>query len=202
MTTAKELQDRGTKLYMQRDYEAAAQLFQQALDAYKTESKPDMVAEMQVNIGLVHRALGENQQALDIMQLALHTFQEMQDELRTAQVLGNMGGVYSALGDKEQSYNCYRQAADIFQDLGEKEMYGETLLAMADLQVSERKFMQGAATYEVGLEQLSNLTGRQKLMKRLLGIRNRLTGANPNTETAVETEAETSRAESGDNGTH
>lgn len=182
MTTAKELQDRGTKLYMQRDYEAAGRLFQQALDAYGAEDRRDMIAEMQVNLGLVHRALGENQQALDIMQPALHTFQEMQDELRTAQVLGNLGGVYSALGDKEQAYNCYRQAADIFQDIGQKEMYGETLLAMADLQVSERKFMQGAATYEVGLEQLASLSSRQKVMKRLLGIRNRLTGMGADTD--------------------
>ena len=71
MSTAQELQDQGIKLFRQRDYEAAGRTFQQALEAYETDGKLDMVAEMQTNIGLVHRSLGENQQALDIMQSAL-----------------------------------------------------------------------------------------------------------------------------------
>jgi len=179
MSTAQELQEQGVKLYHQRDYEAAARLFRQAMDAYGDENRKDMAAEMQANIGLVHRALGEYQQALDIMQPALRTFQEMGDRLRTAQVLGNLGGVYVELGDREQAYNCYRQAADIFQELGEKEHYGKTLIAMGALQVRDGKIWSGAATYEVGLENLSELSAGQKILKGLLGIRNRLTGGNP-----------------------
>lgn len=181
MGKAQELQDQGTKLYHQHDYEAAARLFQQALDAYIAESQPDMAAEMKTNIGLVHRALGEHQQSLDVMQEALSTFQDLGDAFRSAQVLGNMGGVYLELGDKEQAYNCYRQAADIFQDLGEKEHYGKTLIAMGALQVRDGKLWSGAATYEVGLEQLPDLTTSQKILKGLLGIRNKLTGTGQDT---------------------
>jgi len=164
------------KLYDQRDYEASARIFQQAMEAYEAENQPEMVAEMQTNIGLVHRALGENQQALEVMQAALRTLQEHDDQLRIAKLMGNMGGVYKELGDKEQAYNCYRQAADAFQDLGEKEMYGETLIAMATMQVRDGKIWQGAATYEVGLENLDSLNVSQKMLKGLIGVRNRLTG--------------------------
>src|SRR5689334_9565327 len=157
MPSANELQEQGIKLFQQRDYEAAARAFQQAQEAYTAEGKRDMAAEMQSNIGLVHRALGEHQQALEAVQASLRTFQELGDQLHTAQALGNLGGVYLALGDKEQAYNCYRQAADIFEALGEKKYYGETLLAMADLQVKDGKLMQGAATYEVGLENMDEL---------------------------------------------
>src|SRR5690554_2861117 len=115
MSTAKELQEQGVALYEQHRYEESARAFQQAVELYAAEDKPDMVAEMQTNLGLVHRALGENQQALDIMQIALETFREQGDKLREAQVMGNMGGVYLELNDKEQAYNCYRQAADLFQ---------------------------------------------------------------------------------------
>jgi len=177
-TTAKELQEKGVKCYEQQDYEAANKLFRQAQDAYETEDQPIMAAEMQTNIGLVHRALGENQQALDAMQSALKVFQEKNDELRTAQVMGNLGGVYAELDDKEQAYNCYRQAADAFQELGEKEMHGQTLLAMGGLQVRDGKVMAGAATYEVGLEQLDNLSAKQKVMKKLIGFRDRFSGGN------------------------
>ena len=180
MATAKELQDQGVKLYEQRDYEAAARIFQQAKEAYGADGKPDMAAEMQTNIGLVHRALGEQQQALDMMQAALHVFQEEGDRLRAAQVLGNMGGVYIELGDREQAYNCYRQAADIFEDLGENKLYAETMLAMGAMQVREGKVWMGAATYEVGLSHLENLTATQKVLKGLFGLRDRLTGGGGN----------------------
>ncbi len=176
MAKAQELQEQGVKLFQQKDYEAASKIFHQASDAYETEGKRDMVAEMQTNIGLVHRVLGEHQQALDMMQNALSIFQELHDSMRVAKVLGNMGGVYAALGDKEQAYNCYRQAADIFEEQGDKKLYGETLIAMGDLQVRDGKLMVGAATYEAGLEQLEKLNTSQKVIKGLLGVRNKLIG--------------------------
>jgi tetratricopeptide (TPR) repeat protein len=114
-----------------------------------------------------------------MMQEALHTFQATDDMLRTAMVLGNIGGVYVALGDKEQAYNCYRQAADLFEDLGEKQLYGETLVALGDLQVRDGNVMRGAATYEVGLENLSELSTSQKVINGLLGFRNKLVGGGP-----------------------
>lgn len=178
MTDAKQLQDQGVRLYQQKEYEEATRVFQQAHEQYAAEGKHDLAAEMQTNIGLVHRALGEHQQALDIMNTALTTFQEIQDALRAAQVLGNMGGVYLELGDKEQAYNCYRQAADVFQELGEKKLYGETLIAMGALQVKDGKIWQGAATYEAGLSQLDHLSASQRLLKGLIKFRNRFTGAN------------------------
>lgn len=176
MTNAQELQAKGVKLFQQKEFEAAARTFQQALEAYEASNQPDMVAEMRVNLGLVHRALGENQQALDAMQEALAYFQETNDDRRMAMVLGNMGGVYVALNDKEQAYTCYRTAADIFQALGEKKLHAETLMAMGDLQVRDGKIGAGAATYEVGLSELDELTARQKVIKGLIGIRNRITG--------------------------
>ena len=182
MSTAQELQEQGVKLFHQKEYESAVRLFRQAEEAYEGENQLDLSAEMKTNIGLVHRALGENQQALDMMQDALRTFQSMSDQLRTAKVLGNMGGVYAALGDKEQAYNSYRQAADLFQELGEKKLHGETLVAMADLQVREGKIMSGAATYEVGLSELDSLSPSQKMLKGLIGIRNKLTGGKSSTD--------------------
>jgi tetratricopeptide (TPR) repeat protein len=176
VSQAQQFQDEGVKLFQQKDYEAAARLFQQALEAYEADGDVVMVAEMQTNIGLVHRSLGENQQALDAMQNALRSFQDRGDARRSAMVLGNMGGVYAALGDREQAYNCYRQAADIFQEIGEKKLYGETLIAMGDLQVRDGKVMAGAATYEVGLENVDDLSASQKIIKGLLGVRNKLIG--------------------------
>lgn len=176
MPTAKELQDQGIKLFDQRDYEAAARAFQDAKEAYGADNQPDMAAEMKVNLGLVHRALGEHQQALDLMQEALRTFQDANDQLRLAQVLGNLGGVYLALNDKEQAFESYRRAADIFDELGEKKLYGETMLALGNLQFRDGRIFAGAALYQVGLDQLDNLNPRQKMLKRVSNFLTRLSG--------------------------
>jgi tetratricopeptide (TPR) repeat protein len=174
--SADQLKEQGIQLFHQKEYEEAARIFQQAYDAYVSEDKADMAAEMNVNLGLVRRSMGEHQQALDLMQSALSVFEASGDTLRRAMVLGNLGSVYKALNDKEQALNCFREAADLFEELGQKKMHGETLLAIADLQMSERKINQAAATYEAGLGELDQLSGSQKILKGLIGIKNRLTG--------------------------
>jgi tetratricopeptide (TPR) repeat protein len=135
-----------------------------------------MAAEMRVNLGLVYRAQGKTQEALDEMGEAYLVFEGMGDQKRMAMTLGNMGAAYKSLGDKEQAYLVYRDAADLFDSLGEKQMYGETLLAMADLQMSERKVTAAAATYEAGLADIGELSASQKVIKNLISLRNKMIG--------------------------
>ncbi|MGJ3238307.1 MAG: tetratricopeptide repeat protein [Anaerolineae bacterium] len=174
--TAETLKEQGINLFTQHDYEEANRAFQQAKDAYEASGDYDMVAEMKVNIGLVHRSLGETQQSLELMQEALKHFQVKDDKMRMAQVLGNLGGVYQALNDKEQAELSYRQAANLFKELGEERMYSDTLLALGAFQVRDGKFMAGAATYQVALENRDQLTGTQKIIKSLTGVIHRLNG--------------------------
>lgn len=177
MSKGDELKEQGLKLHQQHDYEAAARLFQQAQEAYIAEDTKDMAAEMQVNIGVIHRILGENQQALDAMQSALRLFQEMGDKERVAKVLGNMGGVYTALGDKEQAYTAYREAADIFEELGDKQNYGETLVAMGYLLIGNGKWFAGATTIGDGLQFKEKLSTNERIMKGLAGVIGRIQGS-------------------------
>lgn len=177
MSTAQDFKDKGIELFNQHDYEAAARAFQQAKDAYSAQGAHEMVAEMKVNIGLVHRALGETQQALEMMQEAMRTFQDKGDQLRTAQVLGNLGGVYQALNDKEQAELSFRQAANTFMELGEHDLYSDTMLALGALQVRDGKFFEGAATYRIALENRTKLSGSQKIIKSLSSFVARLSGS-------------------------
>lgn len=189
MSSAEALQEQGIKQFQQKEFEEAARLFQEASTAYEAEGQRDLAAEMQVNLGLTRRSMGANQDALDLMGQALIVFNELEDHKRSAMVLGNMGGVYVALGDKEQAAECYRDAADIFEELGEKKLHGETLLAIANLQMSNRKVTDAAATYEAGLSELDNLSVSQKMIKGLIGFKNSLIGGGkPSIESGQESE--------------
>lgn len=176
MTRADNMKEQGIALFSQHDYEAANRAFQQAKESYEEENNYDMAAEMKVNIGLVHRSLGELQQALEMMQEALRYFEDKHDKMRIAQTLGNLGGVYLALDDKEQAELSYRTASNLFKELGEEDLFSDTMLALGALQVRDGKLLMGAATYQIALENRTKLSGTQKVIKSLSGIINRLNG--------------------------
>lgn len=177
MTTASEWQDQGISAYQKKDYEASLSAFNNALEAYTADDDIAMANEMKINIGLVYRGQGEHMQALEIMQEAMAYFQETEDVIRAAKALGNIGGVYEQLDDREQAYTCYRQAADLFEEIGEKVMYGETMLAIGALQVKDGKFMKGSATYEIGLNNIDKRSAPQRLLNWVIGLRNRAMGS-------------------------
>lgn len=199
MTNAAELKDKGVEQYMQGDYELAAETFRAAAAQYEDDGTADMVAEMQVNLGLALHSLGQHDEALEQMNMAHAVFQQMNDQLRMAQVLGNMARVYAKMGNSEQAMTNYREASALFMELGDQENYGETVLAIADLQLRGGKLMQAAATYEVGLDYVKQPNARQKLMKKLLGLRNRLTGGGlPPLESASGADADDNNNVAGD----
>jgi tetratricopeptide (TPR) repeat protein len=176
MPTGEELKQQGVEQFTQGDYEDAAETFKQAIAIYEDEGQGDMVAEMQVNLGLALHSMGESEPALEQMNMAHAVFAQINDQHRVAQCLGNMARVYAKLGNTEQAMTNYREASALFMELGDEENYGQTVLAIADLQMRSGQLMKAAATFEVGLDYVKNPTGRQKMMKKLLGVRNRLTG--------------------------
>lgn len=174
--SAADLQEQGVQLYDRHEYEDAIRAFEQAKAAFEAADQPDMAAEMMVNIGLVRRSLGDNQQALELMQEALHVFEDMDDKLRMAQVQGNMGGVYAVLDEKEKALAAYREASNLFLEEGEQQMYAETMLAIGSLKIRSGKLIEGAAAYQVGLEDLNNLSTRQKILMKLTQVIAKLGG--------------------------
>lgn len=176
MPTADELKDQGVQQFMQHQYEQAAETFRQAAAIYEDDGSGDMVGEMQVNLGLALHMLGEHDQALEQMNMAQAVFRQIDDQQRLAQVLGNMARVYAKVGNTEQAITNYREASATFIELGDEDAYGETVMAIADLQFKSGQVMKAAATYEVGLEYISTPNARQKIMKQLIGLRNRFTG--------------------------
>jgi tetratricopeptide (TPR) repeat protein len=91
-------------------------------------------------------------------------------------VIGNLGGLYMAEGNAEQAFTLLREAADAFRDIGDEDRYGRTLMELANLQARSGKWLEAAATYEVALDLVKEPNFRQKVLKGLLGVKNRLTG--------------------------
>jgi tetratricopeptide (TPR) repeat protein len=176
MSEGKVLQSRGIQQYQNQDYEAALETFQAAFQAFQDEGEPLHAAEQQVNMGLTYRALEKHDEALEQMQAGLASIREHGDRRLEAQALGNMALVYARQDNDEQAATMYREAATIFRELKDDENYGETILALGDLQFRSGKMVQAVASYEVALDYIKNPNQRQKMMKGLLVAKNRLLG--------------------------
>jgi tetratricopeptide (TPR) repeat protein len=176
MSTGSELQIKATRLFEKGKYEDAAEVFTEALEAYQEEGTGELAAEMRVNLGLAKRELGDFEAAITEMQTGLAYFKETEDQLREAQTLGNMALAYAKADDEEQAQTMYREAGRIFREIGEDEYYGETILALADMLFRSGHLVEALATFEVGLEHVRNKNHRQKMMKQLLVLKNRLSG--------------------------
>ena len=176
MSTGSELQIKATRLFEKGKYEDAAEVFTEALEAYQEEGTGELAAEMRVNLGLAKRELGDLEAAITEMQAGLTYFRETEDQLREAQTLGNMALAYAKSKDEEQAQTMYRDAGRIFREIDEDEYYGETILALADMQFRSGNLLEALATFEIGLEHVRNKNHRQKMMKQLLVLKNRLSG--------------------------
>jgi tetratricopeptide (TPR) repeat protein len=193
MSTGNELKIRGTRLFQDKHYEEAAETFREAITAFEAEENADQVAEMQVDLGLSLRNLEQYEDAIEEMQKGLEYFRNTDDTLREAKALGNMALAYAELDDKEQAETMYRTAAQIFHELGEDEAYGETMLALADMQFRSGDYMLAVGTFEEGLKFIRNKNHRQKMMKQLLVAKNAMMGSQASAESEGETPSTDSR---------
>ncbi len=170
MSNARMYHDDGMKKYNRGAHSEASASFQKALAAYQDDGKPDMVAEMRANLGMIAREQKRFDDAQNLLRDALATFEELGDAKRSAMVKANLGGVLSSMGDKEAAYDLYVQAADVFQELGETQMQGETLKTLAALQIKRGKLMQGGEILTDAVGMVDSSTFGERLLKAAVNI--------------------------------
>ena len=174
--TGQELKEEGMRLFHEGLYDEAAAKFKQAQEVFATEENEIEVAEMVNNLGVVYRLQDKWDEAIAALEEAKTTFAKLGDRGREAQTLGNLGGLYADKDERDKAKESLRQAADIFAELGDKEHQGETLLALGVQLWKTGDRSDGLATYEAGLHILPKPTIRQKTVRNLLRMRNRLLG--------------------------
>ena len=173
---ASDLQEEGLRLFEEGAYDQALEVFQRAREVYAEGGEPLQAGEMLNNIGVIYRLKGRHQEALDALGAARDMFGQAGDRNREAQTLGNLGGLHAARDDFEAAVASYRQAIEIFGDLGERDYQGETYMALGVLQFKHGQRTDGLAAYEAGLLTVKRPTARQRSLRVLLKLRQRLLG--------------------------
>ena len=138
---APSLVKQGKQLYHSGQFEEAAQVWQQAADAFAAQGNSLNRAMALSNLSLTYQQLGDWEKAkeaiansLDILQ----TLEKTQEQQRIlAQTLDIQGQLQQKIGRSQVALETWKQAADIYADIGDQN--GEAIsqinraLAMQDL---------------------------------------------------------------------
>ena len=172
----RELKAEGKRLYEEGLYDEAIAKYEQARKAFVAEENEVEAAEMINNLGVLYRLQHKWDEALSALEEARSIFVRLGDRSREAQTLGNMSVAYTGLRQREKAQECLRQAADIFADLNDKERQSEVLLELGTQMWKTGDRQAGLATYESGLQMTPKPSIKQKTLRGLLRMRNRLLG--------------------------
>jgi tetratricopeptide (TPR) repeat protein len=117
---------------------------------------------------------GEAQAALDAAAGTDAVFESEGDRLKMAMAIGNQAAALDALGRLEEAEGHYRRCAELLSQLGEEQMRAQVLQALSALQLHSGRQLEALASMQAGLDKLERPTMRQRLLKRLLSIPNKI----------------------------
>jgi tetratricopeptide (TPR) repeat protein len=169
-TSPQELAKEGKSLYQRGDYQAAAQVFKAAAEAYTLAQDVLNAAEMANNCSVAHLQADDAQAALDAVQGTDEIFAQAGDIRRQGMALGNRAAALEALDRLEEASETYLQAADILQQAGEDKLRADVMQSLSMLQFRSGRQLQALASMKSGIEGVEHPSAKQKFIKKLLRI--------------------------------
>ncbi len=168
--------EEGKAFYRDKKYLQAAQAFSKAAEDYAAGGEALLAAEMRNNQGVALLMGKRPRQALDAVAGTSEIFQEGGETVKGAMALANQAAAFKDLGENDQAIEYFSLAAEGFRAAGEEEMYLQTMQSVSSLKMKNRNLMGALFSMRSGLDALEKPTWRQKVLKSLLAIPDKLLG--------------------------
>jgi tetratricopeptide (TPR) repeat protein len=174
--TARRLYEDGIDAYRAGEYEEALEVMARAQQLFAEAGDRSAESEVLNDMGVVHVQLEEWDKAEELLDEALSIRVTL--EARSAQgiTLGNLGMMYAGQGEEEKAAEAYEQAIAIFHELGEKGNEKAVARQLSKLKIKKGKFLDALGDYQTELEGEEELSGAQKMARRLFGVLGRFAG--------------------------
>ena len=166
----------GKSFYREKKYLQAAEAFSRAAEEYAAGGDVLLSAEMRNNQGVALLMAKKPRQALSAVEGTSEIFLEAGEIIKGAMALANRAAAFKDLGERDQAVVYFSQAAESFLIAGEEEMYLQTMQSISSLKMRNRNLMGALFSMQSGLKELKKPTWRQKLLKGLLSIPDKLLG--------------------------
>jgi len=161
-------------LYRAGKFQRAAEGFSQAAAFYLDKGEKLLAAEMRNNQSVALLKSKKPRLALEAVQGTDQVFLEAGDLLKQGMALANQATALQEMGEKQKAIDDFNRAAEIFKISGEKEMYLQTKQSLSALKMKTRNVIGALISMQEGLDELEKPNLRQKLLRSLLRIPQKL----------------------------
>jgi len=168
-----KLEAAAMKAYQRGDHDAAAEGFKAAETAFKKSGDDCKAAEMANNRSV---ALLETnpREAFNAAAGTPAIFERSGHLLQAAQAHGNIAAALEALNELERARDQYRLCAEQLSELGAAELQAAALQSLSKVQLKLGQPLPALAAMESGLEAQPRKGIRNRLLRRLLRIPDRM----------------------------
>lgn len=166
----KQLSKEGKSAYKRGDYLASARAFDAASQGFAEIEDTLNAAEMANNSSVAYLQAGDAQAALQVVESTPAVFSAAGDVRRQAMALGNLAAALEALGRLDEAIDTYQQSADLLKEAGEDQLRLNVMQSLSALQMRTGRQLEALASMKVGLDGVEKLSGKQRLIKKLLKI--------------------------------
>lgn len=170
----KTLTDEAQVAYQRGDYAAAARAYQAVAQSYTTLADHPAAAEMQNNASVAWLKANNAKAAFAAAEGTPAIFAEIGDARREGMAWGNLAAALEALHRVPEAIQAYENAVQQLEKCGEREYRAYVFKALSALKLQSGKQIEAMALMGAGLSEIPNLSGSQKLLRRLLAIWRRL----------------------------
>jgi len=155
----------GGKAYEAGKYDQAITLFQRSLDLFQRLEDQRGVSASLTNLGLAHRALGQDKKALEYYNRALDLADEADPQLST--LLGNTASLAISLGQFDLAIRYFNQCLELDQARGDRKGVAMTLDGLGQAYGRMRQFDRSLQYFTQSLEVIRP-TGDLRAMARTM----------------------------------
>jgi tetratricopeptide (TPR) repeat protein len=171
-----ELERLALNAFRESRLDEAIKTFTAARQAYLAEGNELKAAEMASSLSVVLLKAERPDEALEAARGTPEIFIQSGEETLAAQALGNLGSALEACEDLAGAENAYRQAAELFESLGDTEHHRYTMQSLSQLQLRLGRPLEALSTMQHSLDTQSRPGVRDRLLRYLLKLPNRLLG--------------------------
>lgn len=156
------------------DYKNAVDGFRYAHQIYQENDDELNAAEMANNLSVALLQARKPKEALAVVEGTDAIFEAHADKTRQAMALGNIGAALDALKKFDQAEEAYSQSVKLFEEEGEDELRSHVLKSLTAIQIRKGNQVGSILTMQESLESKKQLTLKDRILKFILKIPQKL----------------------------
>jgi tetratricopeptide (TPR) repeat protein len=163
-----QLAEQGKQAFRKKNFDEAADLFNQAAEGYTSDRAGLMAAEMRNNMSVALLQAGRAQESLAAALDTDRIFAEIQDFKRQGMALGNQAAALEALNRYDEAIEKYDFAAQLFSQAGEGDLRSLVMKSSAAIKLKTGKVTDSAFKMMGSLEAKDHPSFFERILKFFL----------------------------------